>query len=135
VDSGEDAAWLSVDAAALRLGLSRDAVRKRIKRGSLEARRGNDASVRVLVTSATPAAPVQAAAADASGTAVGQSADTALLVENARLVERLAAEARRSAELHGALAAERARGDRLEAALVEVRKGWLERLLEAVRRR
>jgi hypothetical protein len=33
------------------------------------------------------------------------------------------------------LAAERARGDRLEAALAEARKGWLERLLEAIRKR
>jgi hypothetical protein len=30
---------------------------------------------------------------------------------------------------------ERARADRLEAALAEARKGWLERVLEAVRRR
>ena len=33
------------------------------------------------------------------------------------------------------LAAERARNDRLAAELAEARKGWLERLLEAVRRR
>jgi hypothetical protein len=40
----------------------------------------------------------------------------------------LAAEERRSTELQ-------ARADRPEAALAEARKGWLERLLEAVRKR
>jgi hypothetical protein len=44
-----------------------------------------------------------------------------------RMAERLAAEARRSAELQDALAAERARVDRLAAELAEARKGWLER--------
>jgi hypothetical protein len=33
------------------------------------------------------------------------------------------------------LAVERARNDRLAAELAEARKGWLERLLEAVRRK
>jgi hypothetical protein len=33
------------------------------------------------------------------------------------------------------LAVERARNDRLAAGLAEARKGWLERLLEAVRRK
>jgi hypothetical protein len=42
---------------------------------------------------------------------------------------------RRSAELREALALERARADRLEAALVEARRPWLARLLEAVRRK
>jgi hypothetical protein len=45
-------------------------------------------------------------------------------IENARLVE-----------LRAVLGREQARGDRLEVALVEARKGWLERLIEAVRRR
>jgi hypothetical protein len=138
MDNGEAAAWTDVDEAATRLGLSKDAVRKRIRRGSLESRRGNDGSVRVLVTSATRLGPVLDTAghgADAAGT-------TALLVENARLAERLAAEERRSTELQDALAElravlgrEQARGDRLESALAEARKGWLERLLEAVRGR
>jgi hypothetical protein len=38
-------------------------------------------------------------------------------------------------EVRAALAREQARADRLEAELAEARKGWLERLLEAVRRR
>jgi hypothetical protein len=42
---------------------------------------------------------------------------------------------RASWSLHRALALERARADRLEAALAEARRPWLVRLLEAVRRR
>jgi hypothetical protein len=66
--------------------------------------------------------------------------------ELAGLREALVGEARRSADLlasleleraraDAALAAERSRGDRLAAELALARKGWLERLLEAVRRR
>jgi hypothetical protein len=39
------------------------------------------------------------------------------------------------ARADAALAAERSRGDRLAAELALARKGWLERVLEAVRRR
>ena len=141
-DNGEAATWTGVDEAATRLGLSKDAVRKRIRRGSLESRRGNDGSVRVLVAPTTRLGPVLDTAghgADASGT-------TALLVENARLAERLAAEERRSADLSAsleleraradaALAAERSRADRLAAELALARRGWLLRVLETVRRR
>ena len=35
MDNGEATSWLSVDETRRRLGLSRDAVYKRIKRGSL----------------------------------------------------------------------------------------------------
>ena len=42
---------------------------------------------------------------------------------------------RASWSLHEALARAEARGDRLEAALVEARRPWLARLLEAIRRR
>jgi hypothetical protein len=59
--------------------------------------------------------------------------------ELAGMREALATEARRSAELlaraDAVLAAERTRADRLEAALADARKSWLERLVEAVRRR
>ena len=42
---------------------------------------------------------------------------------------------RASWSLHEVLAKAEARGDRLEAALVEARRPWLARLLEAVRRK
>jgi excisionase family DNA binding protein len=43
--------WLPVDEAAKLLGISPDAVRKRIRRGKLEARQGNDGLLRVLIPS------------------------------------------------------------------------------------
>jgi hypothetical protein len=43
--------WLPVDAAAKLLGISPDAVRKRIRRGKLEARSGNDGLLRVRIPS------------------------------------------------------------------------------------
>jgi hypothetical protein len=56
-------------------------------------------------------------------------------LEAARLEERLAAAERREADLSATASAERARADRLEAALVEARQPWLARLLEALRRK
>jgi hypothetical protein len=52
----------------------------------------------------------------------------------ARLEERLVAAERRDTDLQAGLELERARADRLAADLALARKGWLERLLEAVRR-
>jgi hypothetical protein len=168
MDNGDATSWLSVDETRRRLGLSRDAVYKRIKRGSLEARRGNDGAVRVLVASTTPMVAVRNMSTDASTTAIGQGVDTAELHDQleeareraagalaataeareraARAEGELAAELRRSTDLLAVLAAERtsmaetlaaerARADRLEAALAQARKGWLERVLEVVRRK
>src|SRR5919206_2603047 len=56
-DNSADTSWLTLDEAGQRLGLSKDALRKRIARGRLEARLANDGTTRVLVTSATPAGP------------------------------------------------------------------------------
>src|SRR5437660_12288720 len=56
-DNGADTSWLTLDEAGQRLGLSKDALRKRIDRGRIEARLGNDGTTRVLVTSATPPGP------------------------------------------------------------------------------
>jgi hypothetical protein len=53
----------------------------------------------------------------------------------ARAEGELAAELRHSLGLAEALARSDTRAERLEAALAEARKGWLERLLEALRRR
>ena len=52
MDDDADGSWLTMDEAGRRLALSRDALRKRIARGKLEVRKGNDGSARVLVTSA-----------------------------------------------------------------------------------
>src|SRR5215217_2224101 len=53
VDNGQDGAWLPLSQAGQRLGLSRGALRKRIARGRLEARKSNDGLMRVLVTGET----------------------------------------------------------------------------------
>src|SRR3954464_6445022 len=56
-DNGTDTSWLTLDEAGQRLGLSKDALRKRITRGRLEARLGNAAPPLVLSPSATPLGP------------------------------------------------------------------------------
>jgi hypothetical protein len=113
-------------------------VRKRAIRGLIEHRKANDGTLRYLI----PADMIEEVSenrpqtsAETSSPVSGQAADTALLVENARLAERLAAEERRSTELQAILELERARADRLEDALVLARKGWLERLIETLRKR
>jgi excisionase family DNA binding protein len=51
--NGEGGRWLSIEEAAKLLGITADGVRKRVRRGQLEARRGNDGPIRVLVPSET----------------------------------------------------------------------------------
>ena len=60
---------------------------------------------------------------------------TAARIAMARLEERLVAAERRDTDLQAGLELERARADRLAADLALARKGWLERVLEAVRQR
>jgi hypothetical protein len=138
VDNGEAASWLDKRQAARVLGLSADGVRKRAIRGLIEHRKANDGTLRYLI----PADMVEEVSenrpqtsAETSSPVSGQAADTALLVENARLAERLAAEERRSTDLQAVLELERARADRLAAELTEARKPALVRLVEALRRR
>ena len=47
----------------------------------------------------------------------------------------LAAEMRRNGDLAATLAVERARAERLEAALAEARRPWLARVLDGLRRK
>jgi hypothetical protein len=134
--------WLPIAEAAARLGLSPYGVKSRVRRGTLRSRRGNDGRLLVALSESTPA--------DLSANGHDPAAEIEtwrLAAEAARLeagvlrAERDAArELIRSleeplAELRAVLDREQARCDRLEAALAEARKGWLERLLEAVRRR
>ena len=152
MDNDQDGSWLTLDEAAQKLGLSKDALRKRVLRGKLHAQRGNNGTIRVLVTSEMLAGHVQ----DDHGPVQDSTVTGHLLVqleevreqaavlarELAQAMERAArAEGRGEAmltamsELREALGAERARADRLEAALAEARKPALVRLLEALRRR
>jgi hypothetical protein len=147
-----DAAWLKVAEAAPRLGLTVDGLRSRIKRGLVTTKRGNDGRVLVNVAmngSITGHEPGHELATDTDELArllvqleeARERAEGAV-TEAAEARERAARAEGRAEALLGQtssmaehLAAERARGDRLELALAEARKGWLERLLEAVRRR
>jgi hypothetical protein len=139
MDNGEDVTWTGVAEAATRLGTSPAAIRKRIKRGSMESRRGNDGTIRVLLTSTSRPGRFQ----ETSRAVQETSVDMAGLVDRAaraegELVGLREALARADAALtrvEAALVAERARADRLVAELALARKGWLERLLEALRRR
>jgi regulator of protease activity HflC (stomatin/prohibitin superfamily) len=152
MDNDQDGSWLTLDEAAQKLGLSKDALRKRVLRGKLHAQRGNNGTIRVLVTSEMLAGHVQdepGHVQDGLGTGhllvqleeVREQA-AALARELAQAMERAArAEGRGEAiltaisELREALAAERARADRLEAALAEARRPWLARVIEGLKRK
>ena len=140
---------LPVSEAASRLGLSPIAVRSRVRRGSLPSRRGNTGQILVEVPAhaAAHTGKVAGTSADASaGTFAGTSTAAELEVEIDALRRELAyAQGERDASaaiaaakveaaerIIGELRAER---DRLAAELANARKGWLERVLEAVRRR
>jgi hypothetical protein len=145
--------------AATALGLTPDGVRARIRRGTLAARKGNDGQWRVALPSTVlsrqdngqdgrgiPAVdrqdgPLRLAqleerlrAADELRAALAEERVARARAEGERDVARA-----ESAVLREAMAREvdyarqeRARADRLAADLAEARKGWLERLLEAV---
>jgi hypothetical protein len=162
MDQGNGARWLKLAEAAPQLGLTIDGLRARIKRGQITTRKGNDG--RLLVSVAANGAepshepshePTQngseaghESAHELAGTGSDGAGHNLLLDlldareraaraegELAGLREALATEARRSTDLQAVLELERTRADRLEAALAEARKGWLERVLEAIRRR
>jgi hypothetical protein len=145
MDSEQEESWLTLGEAGQKLGLSKDALRKRVTRGKLDARKGNDGTLRVLVTSAMLTGQdgdssttvhdrgevgrllVQLDEARERGEAAASEAAEARLAL-ARIEERLAASERRESDL-------RAERDRLAAELAEARKPWLVRLVEALRRR
>jgi hypothetical protein len=152
-----------VSEAAAALGLTPNGIRARIRRGTLPARKGNDGQWRVTLSTSILSRQDDrqnrrdASAADRQDNPLQRLAwleerlraddklRAALAVEQ---VARARAEGERDvaraegAVLREALAREadharqeRVRADRLEAALVEARRPWLARLLEAVRRR
>ena len=152
MDDDRESSWLTLDEAGHRLGLSKDALRKRITRGRIEGRRGNDGSARVLVTSAMLSGQGEDTAghdrdAGEVGRLLVQIEDardrTEMLAREvgeareraAKAEGELAAEARRAADLSAALVLERERADRLAAEMREMGRPVLLRLLEAFRRR
>jgi hypothetical protein len=157
--------WITLGEFARRMGIARASVYGRIKRGTLDARRANRGGYVVPWPppdhdgsgNAKSDVGLQDRDQRDDGSATVASDVVALRIEIARLEERLAASERRGAaeleavraqidievaarnavieQVRDALAAERARGDRLAAELAEARRPVLLRLLEALRRR
>src|SRR4051812_26442123 len=120
--------WLTVSEAASRLGWHPDRGKAALRRGRLQARKNNAGKWVVLVPPALPDRANDPAVSRPDGTAAdpatGPAADPAVLevMLAAARAEGALAELRGTvAELRDALAAERARGDRLEGQLVEAR--------------
>jgi hypothetical protein len=144
VDADQPGQWLSLAEASQRLGATVDALRKRVRRGQLEARRGNDGLVRVLVLDQPPAghglADVQP---EAGHEPDGADLEVALLREELTEARERAAKAEGIAEamasriqdMASALSKAEARADRLEAALAEARRPLLLRVLDGLRRK
>ena len=148
MDVGEDVGttWLPISEAAPRLGMTVDGLRSRIRRGLVTPRKGNDGRLLVPVSmdGAATGHDRSVDTLDGHDDALDElrAENTELRVTVARLEERLAAsdrlnavEAKRSTELMDTLTAERARADRLEAALAEARRPLLLRLIDGIRRR
>jgi hypothetical protein len=148
MDRGNDpeALWLPLSEAASRMGLTVDGLRSRIRRGLVTTRRGNDR--RLLVPISTD---VLANGHDQDEQVHDRIHDrpavdhelfddlhaqlAELRVALARAEERLAAGERRETDLQGLVTHLRTEQAKLATELAEARKGWLERLLEAIRRR
>lgn len=144
-DSGLDSSWTPIPEAARRLGLTQDALRKRIKRGLVESRRGNDRRISVLITSEM----LSKSGLDESDTGLDIDSDELAEAEaaiehwrrlaHAREVElaEMRGELRRAADLveradeqRRELAAEKdKRIEELKADLAEARKRWWHRFL------
>src|SRR5687768_15489959 len=110
--------WMLLNETALRLGISSDAVRARIRRGQLESRRGNDGRISVLVSAPTATERLRAdldeARADADhwrttaeqrsvevATAKGEAAAAEARAQAQAVAhERIAAELREALEWH-----------------------------------
>jgi hypothetical protein len=121
--------------AASRLGLHPSALRSRIRRGQVTAKRGNDGRLLVEVpASSQPDPDLATASPRPEHGVVTASPDDELGAEIDLLRDQLAAariaEARAVAERD---AAERIIVE-LRSMLAEARKGWLKRVIEALRR-
>lgn len=153
VDNGEAASWLTLVEASRLTGRHPDTLRVMIRKGRLEARKGNAGNWLVqLPTRMQPGShperpgrhPDQHPDHSDDGPddhpdgpdTHPERPDVALLREE--LLEARVAAARAEAGrefLHSLVGDLRAERDRLAAELALARKGWLERLIEAVRKR
>jgi hypothetical protein len=127
--------WLTVAEAVPRMGLTVDGLRSRIKRRLAKTKRGNDGRVLVNVAmdgSELGRGPSHEPAMNGSD---DREPERDLLPDLLKARDRAARAEAALVEVRAALAREQACADRLEAELAEARKGWLERLLGAVRKR
>ena len=141
-ESGE---WLTLSAAASRLGWHLQRVQSRARREAWPKRKANrGAALEYLVPAGAwdespNDPPDESDSVPAGPDAVAGELREAARAEAAGVRGELAAEQRRNAELAGelraALAKAEARADRLEAALLEARRPWLAKVLEALRRK
>jgi hypothetical protein len=131
--------WLSQSEAGARLGWKLNRVIAARRSGRLQGRKGNRGEWLVLVPAGLQAGaepgPDQA---NPGHTPAETGSEAELLAELQHALGRAEGRAetllQQVAALAELLAVERARADRLEAALANARKSWLERVLEAVRR-
>jgi hypothetical protein len=129
--------------AASRLGLHPSALRSRIRRGLVTAKKGNDG--RILVEVMASARPDHGEVMVTAEDELRAEADFMRGQLEAARVAMARAEAERDAAIATSAAkveaAERvvtelrARADQLEAALAEARRPWLARVIEGMRRR
>jgi hypothetical protein len=138
--------WLTVSEAASRLGWHPDRVKSALRRGRFQARKNNAGKWMVLVPPAMPERANGSAGSRPDDTAYDPAADPVTRpADDPAVIEAMLAAARAEgaltelrgtvAELRQALEHERARGDRLEAALAEARRPWLAKVLEGLRRK
>ena len=129
--------WLSQSEAGLRLGWKLNKVIAARRSGRLQGRKGNRGQWLVQVPDGlAEAGPEPGYSPAETELQAGVHEELAELQHALGRAEgRVETLLQQVSGLAETVAAERARGDRLEAALAEARKGWLERLIEAVRKR
>jgi hypothetical protein len=132
-DAGQ---WLSQSEAALRLGWKLNRVISARRAGRLQARKGNRGEWLVLVPAGLEAEP-EPGPDPAEAELVAELREEMAELKHAlgRAEGRAETMLQQVSGLAENLAAERARADRLEAALAEARRPWLAKVLEGLRRK
>jgi hypothetical protein len=129
--------WLGLGPAAQELGLTRSAVYRRIRAGTLSSRPRGNRGLEVFVAPDDRDHSRDDARDDRA--VIGhdrlQARVEELLERAVRAEGELAAKDALVAELRQVLDQERTRGDRLETALAEARRPWLARVLDGLRRK
>jgi hypothetical protein len=129
--------WLGLGPAAQELGLTRSAVYRRIRAGTLSSRPRGNRGLEVFVAPDDRDHSRDDARDDRAiiGHDRLQARVEELLERAVRAEGELAAKDALVAELRQVLDQERTRGDRLEVALAEARRPWLAKVIEGLRRR